>query len=633
MKLYLFTIFSLFTIAVSAQDLGKVTIAELQATKSIIDTSAVAEVIFSKGNTTFFVNGDNSYSALTEISTKIKIYKKEGFEYANIVVPYYSEGSSTEKVSVSDAVTYNLVDGKIEKSKLKSSEEFVIKESENWKTKKFVLPNVKEGSVIEYKTKLVTPFISNLNSWNFQLEIPVLYSYYKFRAPSELIYQHFIKGYEDVKIKNNIEYYEYSLENVKPIKDESYVNNINNYRSSLRLELSAFQPKNGIIKSYSTTWESLIKTIYDGNFGTELNRTRYFGDDLQNILKGRETRDDKIDAIFTYVQNKFKWNGKNGYNTDLGVREAYKTKTGNVADINLVLIAMLREAGIDTNPVLLSTRNHGIAVFPSHAAYNYVIAAVEIPDGLILLDATSKYTRPNILPIRALNLAGRIIRKNGSSALVDLLPNITSNYSAMYNINLNTDGSIEGAVRTKRNNYNAYLYREQNSDLSLDAISKKVQENYQNFEVDEYTNKNMSDLSLDIEDSYKFKAYNVADVIGDQIFFEPSLVFNTKTNPFKDEDRKYPVDFVFTEKENINYVITIPQGYKVEYLPKSTLIKIDSNKYIIKWVINANNDKISLRINEDINSPVIPADEYKELKLLFDEYVKVQNEKIILKKV
>jgi len=633
MKFYFLSFLAFLSLFASAQELGKVTLEELKATHSKIDSTAVAETIFAKGVTSFFVNEDQGYFALTEMIYKIKIFKKEGFDYANIAIPYYKEGSSFEKVSISDAATYNLVGDKIVKTKLKSSEEFIVNESENWKTKKFVFPNVKEGSVIEYKVKLTTPFIWNLNTWNFQTSIPVLYSYYKISAPDKLVYQHFSRGYEPINVVKNPDFYEYSIANVKPLKDESFVNNVNNYRSSLRLELASFIQSNGMPKNFSNTWESLIAEIYKGDFGTELNRTRYFGSDLENLMKGVENREDKINTIFNYVQSKFTWNGKNGYNTELGVREAYKSKTGNVADINLVLIAMLREAGIEVSPILLSTRNHGVAYTPSHSAYNYVIAGIEVPNALILLDATSKYSRPNILPIRALNWTGRIIRKSGSSAEVDLIPSLYSNLNAMYTINLNEDGSISGNARTKRNNYNAHIYRANYADLSKDALVKQIQDKYTNFEINDFEHKNFANLDQDILETYDFKVNQAADIIGDQIFFEPSFVFNIKNNPFLDEDRKYPVDFVYNQKETISYIITIPDGYEVEYLPKSSLLKLQSDRYIIKWVISADKNKISLRINEEINQPIISAEEYKELKLLFDEYVKLQTEKIILKKI
>ena len=616
-----------------AQDLGKVTIEELQRKQSTIDTSAAAEVIFKTASSYFHSDPTYGYINVLETSTKIKVYKKEGFNYANVVIPYFNDRNKTETVSVSSAVTYNLVNGQIEKTKMRSSEEFTVKENDNWKTKKFVLPNVKEGSIIEYKTKMTTPFISNLNTFKFQYNIPVLYASYKFTAPENIKYQHFIKGYVTVDVKNNSDNYTYTAKNVKPIKDESYVNNIDNFTSSLRLELSSYKKNDGMIQPLSDTWKSLVKKIYDGEFGTELNRTRYFGNDLAAIIKDKETRDDKINAIFNYVQNNIKWNNKRGYNPDLGVREAYKTKTGNVADINLILVAMLREAGLSASPILLSTRDNEVALFPSHAAFNYVIAAVEIQDDLILLDATSKNSKPNVLPIRALNWVGNIIRNNGSYTQVDMIPSSISNVSNMYTINLFENGSIEGLLRSRKTNYSAFNYREMNGLLNKESIVKSIQNSYPTMEIEDFDVKNLQNKEEDISYSYKFKVPNVADVIGDQIFFEPSFIFGLNKNPFTDEERLYPVDFIYGVKETDMYVITIPNGYEIEYLPKSVSFKTANNKFALKWVINADKNKISLRISEDINYPLISADEYQDLKVIFDEYVKVENEKIVLKKI
>ena len=69
---------------------------------------------------------------------------------------------------------------------------------------------------------------------------------------------------------------------------------------------------------------------------------------------------------------------------------------------------MLREAGLGANPVLVSTRNHNIPLFPTLDGFNYVVSLVEFTDGnSILLDATEKYAMPNVLPYRALNWNGR----------------------------------------------------------------------------------------------------------------------------------------------------------------------------------------------------------------------------------
>lgn len=130
-------------------------------------------------------------------------------------------------------------------------------------------------------------------------------------------------------------------------------------------------------------------------------------------------------AILNYVKSNIKWNNYLGYGCEKGVRKAYKEKIGNCADINLMLTAMLGYSGLQAHPVLISTRSNGINFFPSTEGFNYVIAGVETPTGIALLDATDEFSTINVLPLRDLNWIGRLIRKDGTSETVDLMPKKT----------------------------------------------------------------------------------------------------------------------------------------------------------------------------------------------------------------
>src|SRR5690606_27200670 len=124
------------------------------------------------------------------------------------------------------------------------------------------------------------------------------------------------------------------------------------------------------MKTYSTTWEDVSKGIYEvDSFGSELTRSNYFEDDLNKILSGVSTSEEKISRIFSFVVNKMSWNNYTGYYTNEGVKEAYKKGSGNVADINLMLVAMLRKANLNANPVLVSTKDHGMPLFPTRNGF------------------------------------------------------------------------------------------------------------------------------------------------------------------------------------------------------------------------------------------------------------------------
>src|SRR5690606_20421149 len=134
---------------------------------------------------------------------------------------------------------------------------------------------------------------------------------------------------------------------------------------------------------------------------------------LRDIEDLKLSREEKLEQIFSHIREHMTWNGNSDILCETGVKQAYDSKLGNVADINLMLVSMLREGGFMANPVILSTRSNGYANHPSLDLFNYVIAAVETDKGTILLDATSKNAMPGILPTRAINIVGRLIKKEG----------------------------------------------------------------------------------------------------------------------------------------------------------------------------------------------------------------------------
>lgn len=665
-KIYLITTFLLVVnLQLSAQkyDLGKVTIEELSEKTHPIDTSAIGAILFEKGLVKFEFSETEGFEMVTTVKTKIKIYKKEGYDLANKSIRYYiGSSSSREKVNVSDAVTYNLVGGKVEKTKLKSDGEFNENVNKFWGRKKITMPNVREGSIIEYEYTVRSQQLGGIDEWTFQSFIPVNYSEFKTIVPEFFVYKEIQKGFIFPKItkeKGNVsitttdkqratnastsfatsdfKYQEekstYILENIPALKNESYVNNINNYTSSIALELAMTRYPNQPYKTIATDWATVTKTIYDSdNFGVELNKTGYFEDDLKTLLVGLNSREEKIAAVFNFVKSKMKWDEYNSYYTDKGVRKAYKDMTGNVAEINLMLTAMLRYAGLEANPVLVSTRANGVALFPNRSAYNYVIAAVEIESGLVLMDATSKYALPNILPIRDLNWFGRMIRKDGTSAEVDLMPKMISRDVVNLIATINADGTIDGKVKDQYFDYNAYAFRDSYADLSKETLIEKMEKADKGLEIGEYDFTNKNELSAPIVETYSFKHNNSVEIIGDKMYFSPLLTFAITENPFKQEAREYPVDFSYPYQDKYLMNITIPDGYVVETLPQSVSIPMSDNKGSLKYMITNKNKQIQLSVTMEINSAIISSDYYEELKGFYAEVVKKQTEKVVLKK-
>lgn len=644
-------------------ELGEVTKEELQETTYPNDSSAEAVVLFENGKTYFQYDANTGFNIITEVETKIKIYTKEGLEWANKSISYYTLGKDEERVSFSKVVTYNLENGKIEKTKLKSEGEFDEKINKYWSQKKIVLPNVKVGSIIEYKYTIKSPNYTTFPVWNFQYSIPVKYSSFKTYIPEYFIYNNQYKGDlkplvdSDMKIKsfsgrytkNNrdsggsnfdresyeIEYKEYYqsyvLSNVPALKDEKYVNNIKNYVSAIYHELSSVNLPYESIVNYSTDWESVAKMIMSHeDFGNELARNDYYKDDIDKLLVGITDEKEKIILIFEYVKRIMNWNNDYGYLCENGVRKAYENKLGNAAEINLMLTSMLRYAGIDSNPVLVSTRSHGIPMFPSRTAFNYVITGVELQNNLVLLDATNKYALPNILPIRNLNWFGRLIRNNKTSDLVDLMPKGKSINSIMMVAAINENGEVKGKVRKQLSDYYAFVHRDAFADVERESYVEKLNDHLGEINISEYKIDNVDDLSQKITESFSFLDDKSIENIGGKLYFSPMLFFKMKDNPFKLETRKYPIDFDFPLKDSYIITINIPQGYKVDFLPEAANIVLENNYGGFSYIISEKQGKIQLAVNYEINTSIIPSKSYEFLKDFFKMMIEKQGEKIIL---
>ncbi|MEZ4795628.1 MAG: DUF3857 domain-containing protein [Flavobacteriaceae bacterium] len=455
MKNLFLTILSIafFTI-VNAQDykFGKVSKEEIENNVYEKDTSASAVILYKYRDTFFEYDPSDGWIIVTEIHERVKILNKDGLDYATKKVSLYRSNSSKERMSSVKGLTYNIENGKVTTEKLRKDGMFSEETSDNWTEESFTMPDVKVGSVVEWEYKITSPFWK-IDDLIIQEDIPTKHYLAKIELLSYFNFQRIAKGGFSVTPKEykeprnlSVSYEqstsggrtqetktstlkttelvtEYELRDIPALKAEPYVDNINNYRYLITYELSSTQFPNSGFKQYSTTWEKVVETISKSDdFGKQLTGTRFLRDDAEQIKTSSSGETEIMLNAFNHIKNKMTWNERFGKYTRDGIQKAYKENTGNVSEINLMLVALLRECGIKANPVLTSSRQHGIPIFPTLEGFNYVIACVEIGGKDILLDATDKLSYPNVLPQRVLNWEGTLVLDDGRFRKINLYP-------------------------------------------------------------------------------------------------------------------------------------------------------------------------------------------------------------------
>lgn len=656
----------LLTISAGAQnfELGKVSLAEVAERVHPRDSSAAAAVLFARGNTRFEYSSTKGFYTVTEVQVRLKIYKKSGLDWGSDAVIYYTGQDEDQAVAFSRAVTYNLVNGQIHKTKAKSENEFVEKANRNWSLRKIAMPEVREGSVIEYMFTITSPYISNLYDWDFQESIPVNYSEYKVSIPDFFKYSVHGKGFLNPQVESSsirrdfsgvsndmvnrrfgfrMERSNYTFDcvevtttyrmtNVPAMKDEVFVNNIENYTTSVSHELAAIKYPDEPEKNISKDWESVARKIYaNPDFGLELDKRSYFENDLAP-LKSHDPVETAA-RIYAFVQRRMSCNGSHSYSCSQGVRKAYQTQTGNIAEINLMLVAMLRDAGLRANPVLLSTRDNGIALFPNYTAFNYVIAAVEIGGQRILLDASDKKLVPGQLPLHALNWVGKMIPESGAVETINLMGGVVSKSTSTITASLGLGGEISGKMRTQHADYDAYLMRTRFFDRQKEAYITNLEQSYGSIAIEDFQTNGELELGKPVTETFSFSEYKGAEVIGERIYVSPLLFFSGSKNPFTQETRAYPIDFGYARQKKINATITLPAGYTVESLPAPAAITLEDKVCEFKYVVAQSGQQIQLNYSMNINQPIIAPETYEALKTFFRAIIEKEDEKIVLKKL
>lgn len=622
---------------------GKIAKEELHESQYVNDKSADAAILYEHRNT-YLVSSNGVNELVTDIHKRIKIYTTAGFEYATEKVKLYKNRSSEEGIRKIKAVTYNLENDKIVPTDLKKDGIFKTEASYNYNEVKFTLPNVKVGSVIEFSYKITSPFIWNIDEFRFQHDIPVKRMKAEIRTPKGFRFKQTPKGYmniypktyvkNDARIGMDVVVNEYHVNNMPAMKAESYVDNIDNYRSGVVFELVSVELP-GYYRSYSQTWGDVAKTIGSSDdYKNELDKKKSFDDTIDSLVAKENGQYERMKLIFEYVKDNLTWNGVDGKYFYNGLKKTLKERKGNAADINLSLVAMLRYAGIEANPVIISTKDNLIPFFPTIDRLNYVLAYAVVDGKEYFMDATDEFSDLNVLPVKDYNWKGILIdNRNKVWKQINIAsPGKSSNLYAI-NVTLNGDGSSEGSYKSRFSKHSALYFRKNYKNRNVDSYLVDKESSYSDIEIENYEVKNENTHEGTVNESFDFYNDYGADVIGDKLYIKPLAFLGEKENPFKSEKREYPIDFGYPFKDLYMVNIKVPQEFKVDYIPEPIMISLPEGLGSFKYTARKLKSQVSFSITLEINNAIISALVFPYLKEFYKQIIAKESEQLILSKI
>jgi hypothetical protein len=605
---------------------GAVDTADLKMTSCDFEKDANAEVLFDKAVVAY-----KSSTILMERHKRIKIFNDNGKDQANIRIEFYG-AHRDEVISDVEAETINLIDNSITCTSVDKKLIYTEVTDKDKKAIIFTFPNVKAGSVIEYKYTFTTPYPYNYPEWVFQSSIPSRYSEFAAGFSGDYWFDFFRKTYQPtvkdttMRLKGSGTRHIWALSNIKSYKTEPYMDYPEDYLQCILVKTFRF----------GRTWEKIGNNMLeDEDFGQQLKKSLNKEDEVIKKANALKTDDEKIAYVFNTVKNLMKWNKEDYWYTIDGVKKAWDKKTGNSTEINLILYHLLKSVNVKTSLMTFSTRDNGKIDSAYASASNLNRTVVYCPidtNNYYVLDASNPYNVYNIIPLDLIGLNVLSIDADNKKFGVFTLKNGSVREVALINGSIGADGKLEGNTQISGSTYSREKYLKLYRDLGEKKYVDKIQDKNKGLKITSIKLENIENDTLPLIQDFEFK-YNSTEPDGDYIYFNPNVFTGFETNPFLSETRVSNIDFGCLYSYSINERFKVPAGYKVDAIPKSVSMQMPDKGIAFKRFAAEEDGAIIIRYVIDYKRRLYKADEYPAIRDFYKKMYEMLNEPIVLKKI
>ncbi len=596
---------------------------------------------------------DNYYERFhRDVYVRIHILKQEGVEHATLEIPYYSSLDDVDVLTI-EGYTYNPDDSyNIIQTPLDISAIIDEKVANNLYVKKITMPEAREGSIVELRYSQSSIYY-DMPVWDFQKTIPVVYSELQYDESAFRRYAMILKGApkfdvykEEEKSINTsgaayssvqtLHSYTYGMRDLEAFEEVDFLRNPVDYRIAVHPRLSAVAGSgNRSVIEYLVSWPLLRKELLsNAGFGRYVKSS---AKEAKKIIAGLDLQDHddagKIEAIVKYVKNNYIWDGDYGISASKKLSAFLMEKRGNTGNLNLFLAGMLQAAGIESYPVVVSTKPNGIInkAYPFEALFDFVVIQAVAGGNTYYLDAANTYAPFDMVSMDCIDTEGLVLKPKAEEWAM-----ITNHYPSVSNaemtLTINPEsGIVSGDVVESYSGLDAVKYRQLygGDQENLETIISK---DLGNFTLAEASTENFGDTELPFLIKYSFESRqeDTEDPQDGQLSINPLEHLAPKDNIFTETRRQYPIDMVAKSSDSYIVSISIPEGYTVEYLPEPQ--RIDNREISMVYSAVQNGDTIIGTAQFAFKNAVYPGPDYNLLKKYYGDMITAFSRKIILKK-
>jgi len=597
-----------------------------------------------KESTIRFDERGSSIVAIIDHLVRIKVHSDEPIEVAEaslVGIPFYF-ADSMERIVNLDGITHQ-PDGS--RSVLDRNRVRTVDLNSRYKIIEFEMPDVQQGSVIEYRYRLERRYIEELPDFQFSHRVPTKEAtlnlkntnYLRFDVVEQNI--DFTIDYSEQRIDTSnvprvftyqrpepVLIQTWEAEDIPAIDASSYISSPGDIRAALKFQISEF----GVPRQpLDNSWEFVAAQIQRNNnpfkvvdFNTGLkNAGREIGEQFEDVTA-------KQDSIFHLVNSSAQYNDMSSVFVDGPLGHVLEGEPANQAEINMVLLTMLRGAGVDANPLYISGREFGRIdkSFPSLYQFNRMLVVSEIDGKKYFMDASYPFSLPDLIPIESYNEQGMILREN-EFEWTDISPEKSLfNLDIQIDADLNEQGDLIGQIEAVTTGYPALRIRRDlaSARTSRDIIADTFFDVYPEIEI--------GDNSIEVQQSNRdrveikatFEIPQYAVTFSEGIEFRPMIVGYLFDNPFEASERRAPITLDAPEKLTIHYRINLPDGFELDVSGETRSTDLQGAELFEEYL--SLSDQLEYSFEIDISRKEFPVDLYSQLRRMYERWVNLSND-------
>ncbi|MBL1215507.1 MAG: DUF3857 domain-containing protein [Ignavibacteriae bacterium] len=635
MKLLLSLLTVLFLITTTnSQDFGDITEEELLMNTCLEDPDADAVILFNKRN----MRITSDFHFVSESHKRIKILTEAGKKYANQKIVYWHE----DKITDLDAICYLPNGDEIELD----SDNIFEEEGEKTITLSFAIPGVEIGSVIEYEYQHWSDRIHRLEPWKFQEEsftklnqlelmLPLGFNYNLVTLNTEAFdfTQSAERTIDPHNPRKKIGNYKWTAKNVEGIVEEPFLDNIDDKYAKIYFILHSYQDSYSKL-NFNKTWDYAAE-ILSKHFNKLFDQSGITEDKAIELASQHADHLEKAKQIYNFIKSEIKL----GEHTTLWgekfkePEKVLEDRQGSSSEKNMLLINMLRHAGLDAKPLFISTRSHGYVIqdFVEYAQFNRLICKLRVNNKDYFLHSAFA-ANPFGYLTPATDVGIGLLVDDDRGVIISMNPIKPLNKTDYKTVgSINDEGAFKGKTVITYKGFNALTQRNKIEDEIPSEVKKQVEklveDLYSGAKLDSFYYSGADDCEVPLELNLSYTLPDYIEETDELVYFSFPLFSAISENPFKRERRTYSIDFRHAQLITEEIKLMIPDKLKLLEVPGATKSGVTNYTYT-KLLFSGKNYIKCTRIS-NLRTRSVHQREYKQIKQMYEKMISSDQEQIV----